>query len=230
MNTNFKVLAVMIAILLLSSGIALLIFQTHGTKKERPTLIRVACIGDSLTFWAEYPNDLWMLLGSNFSVGNFGVGGATVTVDSGKPYVNESVFQDAKEFKPEFVIIMLGTNDANPALKLNTSSFVNNYAQLIDEFQKLDSKPKVWIVKPPPVFNNGTGLSTESFDTYIIPAIEQVASKTNLPLIDVYTPLLDHPEYFKDGVHLNNEGSQVVANIIYNALILQLNSNQTHED
>ncbi len=177
MNTKFKLLAVIIVILLLSSGISLFIFQTFETKKEPSTPIRVACVGDSLTSWTEYPNDLWMLLGSNYSVGNFGVGGATITVSSGKPYVNESVFQDAKEFKPDIVIIMLGTNDANPALKPNTSSFVNNYAQLIGKFQELESKPKVWIVKPPPIFNNGTGLSTENFDTYIIPAIEQVASQ-----------------------------------------------------
>ena len=229
MNTNFKVLAVMIAILLLSSGVALFIFQKLENQKEHSTLIRVACVGDSLTSWTQYPNDLWMLLGSNFSVGNFGVGGATVTGNSGKPYVNESVFQSAKQFEPDIVIMMLGTNDANLALKPNTSSFVNNYAQLIVEFQRLDSKPKVWIVKPPPIFNNGTGLSTENFDAYIIPAIEQVASQTNLPLIDVYTPLLDHSEYFKDGVHLNDEGSQVVANIIYDALILHLSSGATPE-
>jgi acyl-CoA thioesterase-1 len=227
MNTKFKMLATIIVILLLSSGIALFIFQTFETKKEQPTLIRVACVGDSITSWTEYPNDLWMLLGSNYSVGNFGVGGATITVNSGKPYLNESIFQDAKEFKPDIVIIMLGTNDANPAIKPNTSSFVKNYAQLVDEFQRLDSKPKVWIVKPPPVLNNGTGLSTENFDAYIIPAIEQVASQTNLPLIDVYTPLLNHSEYFRDGVHLNDEGSQVIANIIYNALVLQSKSSLT---
>jgi lysophospholipase L1-like esterase len=219
MNTKFKVLAVMIAILLLSSGIVLFIFQTLGNKKEPSAPIRVACIGDSITFWTQYPNDLWMLLGSNYSVGNFGVGGATVTVDSGKPYVNESMFQDAKDFKPDIVIIMLGTNDANPALKPNTSIFVNNYVQMIGEFQRFDSKPKVWIVKPPPIFNDGTGLSTETFDTYVIPAIEQVANETNLPLIDLYTPLLDHSAYFKDGVHLNDYGSQAVASIIYHALI-----------
>jgi lysophospholipase L1-like esterase len=219
MNSKFKLLAVIIVILLLSSGIALVIFQTLGAKKDQLTTIRVACVGDSLTSWTQYPNDLWMLLGSNYSVGNFGVGGATITVNSGKPYINESIFQDAKEFKPDIILIMLGTNDANPALKLNTSNFVNNYVQMINEFQRLESKPKVWIVKPPPIFNNGTGLSTENFDTYIIPAIEKVASQTNLPLIDVYTPLLNHSEYFKDGVHLNNEGSQIVAYIIYNALI-----------
>jgi acyl-CoA thioesterase I len=220
MNIKFKLLAVLIVVLLLLSGISLFIFQILETPKDQFKPIRLACVGDSLTSWTQYPNDLWMLLGSNFSLGKFGVGGATITVNSGKPYINESVFQDAKEFKPDIVIIMLGTNDANPALKLNISSFVSNYIQLIGKFQELNSKPKVWIVEPPPIFNNGTGLSTENFDTYIIPAIQQVANKTNLSLIDVYTPLLHHPEYFKDGVHLNYDGSQVVANIIYNALDL----------
>lgn len=220
MDIKFKLLAVIIVILLLLSGVSLFIFQTFETKKEPSIPIRVACVGDSLTSWTEYSNDLWMLLGSNYSVGNFGVGGATITVSSGKPYVNESVFQDAREFKPDIVIIMLGTNDANPALKPNTSSFVKNYAQLIGKFRELESKPKLWIVKPPPIFSNGTGLSTANFDTYIIPAIEQVASQSHLPLIDLYTPMLGNSEYFVDGVHLNNEGSQVVANLIYKALNL----------
>ena len=75
------------------------------------------------------------VLGSNYSLGKFGVGGATIAVNSGKPYINESEFQDAKEFKPDIIIIMLGTNDANPALKLNISSFVRNYVQMIDNFK-----------------------------------------------------------------------------------------------
>jgi lysophospholipase L1-like esterase len=229
MINKLKLLAIVIIALILLSGIALVIFQISGTKKSSSVLIRVACVGDSITFWTQYPNDLRMLLGSNYSLGNFGVGAATITVNAGKPYLNESVLQNAKEFKPDIVIIMVGTNDANPALKLNASNFVNDYVLLISKFQGLDSKPKVWIAKPPPIFNNGTGLSTENFDTYIIPAIEQVANQTNLSLIDVYTPLLNHPEYFKDGVHLNSEGSQVVANIIYNALILQLSSSLTPE-
>jgi len=73
---------------------------------------------------------------------NFGVGGAAVELDSGKPYMNQSEFQNAKEFKPNIVIIMLGTNDANPALKQNASNFVADYSQLIDAFQSLASKPK----------------------------------------------------------------------------------------
>jgi hypothetical protein len=96
MNTGFKLLTVMIVVLLFSSFIMLFVFQTHETKKELSKPIRVACVGDSLTSWTEYPNDLWMLLGSNYSEGNFGVGGATITVNSGKPYVKESAFKMQK--------------------------------------------------------------------------------------------------------------------------------------
>ena len=57
MSSKFKLLAVIIVILLLSSGIALFIFQTNGAKKDPLTIIRVACVGDSLTHWTQYPND-----------------------------------------------------------------------------------------------------------------------------------------------------------------------------
>jgi lysophospholipase L1-like esterase len=40
----------------------------------------------------------------------------------------------------------------------------------------------------------------------------------NLPLIDVYTPLVNHPERFIDGVHPNVDGAHTIANIIHSAL------------
>jgi lysophospholipase L1-like esterase len=49
----------------------------------------------------------------------------------------------------------------------------------------------------------------------IIPKIQQVASDLGLPVIDVYSPMLGHPEYFVDGVHPNYEGASVIAETIY---------------
>ena len=83
-----------------------------------------------------------MLLGANYTVGNFGVGGSTASLDSENPYMNESAFQDAKEFQPNIVIIMLGTNDANPLIRPNNGSFVDDYVKLVEEFQALSSKPQ----------------------------------------------------------------------------------------
>jgi lysophospholipase L1-like esterase len=79
-----------------------------GTKS-----IRVACVGDSITAGTEYPVDLWQLLGSDYVVGNFGIGGATVALGTGSSWMNETGFEVAKRFQPEIVVVALGTNDAN---------------------------------------------------------------------------------------------------------------------
>lgn len=78
--------------------------------------IRVACVGDSITQGSGYPAKLQVLLGTNYSVGNFGVSGSTVTLNSTKPYMNQTAFEKAQQFQPKVVVIMLGTNDARTDL------------------------------------------------------------------------------------------------------------------
>jgi acyl-CoA thioesterase-1 len=90
-------------------------------------------------------------------VRNFGAGSTTVLLNSETPYMNTSVFQNALEFQPNIVIIMLGTNDAQPSLHRYNASFVGDYVKLVAAFQALSSKPKIWIVLPPPVFSNQSG-------------------------------------------------------------------------
>jgi lysophospholipase L1-like esterase len=53
------------------------------------------------------------MLGKDYSVGNFGLSGSTVSVNTEKPYVEQSAFQEAKDFQQSVVVIMLGTNDAH---------------------------------------------------------------------------------------------------------------------
>jgi len=217
---KLMLLAIGLAILIVSSGVASLFMLSDGNKDK----IRVACVGDSITGGTYYPLDLWMLLGSNYTVGTFGVGGSTASLDSGKPYMNESAFQDAKEFQPNIVIIMLGTNDANSLIRQSNGSFAEDYVKLIAEFQALSSKPKIWIVKPPPVFSNGTTPNAETFRDNVIPTIEQVANQTNLPIIDVYSALANNSDFFPDGVHPDSEGAILIANEIYKAITLQTSS------
>lgn len=219
MNWKWKLLAFAIATIVVISGVtAFMINTTQNTKKEKLP-IRVACVGDSITNMSEYPDDLWMLLGANYNVSRFGVGGATVTLNADTPYMDQPEFQEALDFQPNIVIIMLGSNDALPCLHRLNASFVADYIELVHAFQGLPSKPKIWIVKPSPIFDNGTGLSTEFFDTNVIPSIEQVAKETNLPTIDVYSALANQPDYFVDGVHPNSEGSKAIADVIYKSLL-----------
>ena len=137
-----KLLAIAVTIVLVSSGVTAYFVLTAGNKQPSSGAIRVACVGDSLTQSTFYPYDLGLLLGTaNYTVRNFGAGSTTVLLNTETPYMNTSVFQDALEFLPNIVIIMLGTNDAQPNLHEYNASFVADYVTLINAFQLL-SKAK----------------------------------------------------------------------------------------
>ncbi len=214
MNKKAKLLAIGAFILIAAVAGAFLVQMVQ--KQQSP--IRIACVGDSLTEGSDYPNELWMLLGSNYTVGTFGKGGTTVSLDAPTPYLQQAAFQEAKDFHPDIVVIMLGTNDALPAFQIYNAFFVDDYLRIITELQALQSKPQIWIVLPPPIFHNGTGLSTEFFSQNIIPKIQEAANQTNLPTINVYAALNSRPDCFPDGVHPNTEGSKLIAQEVYKAL------------
>jgi len=180
-------------------------------------IVRVACVGDSITSDTTYPDDLGALLGDGFDVVNFGVGRTTVSLDFEKPYYNQMSAQLARWFKPDIVVIMLGTNDAYLNAE-QRSSFINDYTTLISSFQSLSSKPQVFIILPPPVFDNPIGLNASIVENEILPLVTETAKSLDLPLIDAHTAMLGHPEYFVDGVHPNSEGAKVIATQVFNAI------------
>jgi len=208
-----KVLAVGVIVLILTLSFAAIFFVLPTLTADR-SLLRVACVGDSNTQLSDYPNELQTILGKTSIVKNFGVWGSTVNLNSNKPYLGESALQYALDFEPTTVVIMLGTNDAHPYVYQSVDQFVSDYKYLISQFQALDSKPKIYIVKPPPVLDNELDINGTDFVQGILPAIEQVAKEEGLPLIDVYGLLADHPEHLGDGVHLDEEGGRMVANLV----------------
>ena len=220
---KLTLLAICLAFLVTLSGGASF-FMLSGSKDNSSDKIRVACVGDSITGGTYYPDDLWMLLGSNYTVDNFGVGGTAASLDSISPYMHQIQFQRAKQFQPNIVIIMLGTNDANAIITPNNGSFVSSYVRLVEAFQELSTPPKIWLVKPPPVFSNGSTPSAEFLETNIIPGVEQVAQLTNTPVIDVHSALSNCSQFFPDGVHPDPDGSQLIANEIYRVISQQNSS------
>jgi len=222
-KVQHRLLSIGIVILLAASGLTVFLIYSSGHDKASSDLTRVACVGDSLTQSTAFPYDLWVLLGhSNYTVRNFGAGGTTVLLNSEAPYMNTSVFQDALDFQPNIVIIMLGTNDAQPSLVPYNSSFVGDYVKLIGAFQALASKPKIWVVLPPPLFSNQSGrISPEYLKFTLIPGIEQAASETNVPTINVYSALANSPNDFPDGEHPNDAGAKLIADEIYRVIAIQ---------
>src|SRR4051812_38761214 len=84
--------------------------------------VKVACVGDSITEGAglttpatqSYPARLQQLLGTNYLVKNYGVGGRTLLKQGDFPYWKEPAFTNSHTFGPNIVIIQLGTNDSKP--------------------------------------------------------------------------------------------------------------------
>lgn len=216
---NSKVLAIAVALIIITAGVSVYAINTSQNTKAQHFPIRVACVGDSITNFSDYPDDLWVLLGSNYAVHRFGVNGATASLYSEFPYIEQPEFQAAKDFQPDIVIIMLGTNDASADFPIYRTNYTDHYKQIVTAFQALPNKPQIWLVKPPPISNDGNNLSANSLLTNVIPGIEKVANETNLPTIDVYSALLNHTQCFVDGVHPDSEGSQLIAQTMYQALM-----------
>jgi lysophospholipase L1-like esterase len=191
------------------------------TSLNSTRVVRVACAGDSITEISGYPGYLQTLLGANYEVGNFGVCGATVRTDSYTPYVEEEAFTQVAEFQPDIIVLILGTNDARTDNYDSIDSFVDNYKNLINQLQALDSKPKVFIAKPPPMFQNYLELNPTDYDEGVIPKIKQVAKELNLPLVDLYSVLENRPDCFEDGVHPNSKGATIIAETVYEFLSSQ---------
>jgi len=188
---------------------------------------KVACIGDSITYGARirnrnvnsYPAQLGRMLGEGYSVSNFGVSGATLLKKGNKPYWRQRAFGFARKSLPDVVVIKLGTNDTKPANWKHSDSLVDDYVEMVKTFQGLDSKPKVFICYPVPVFPEQWGINDKAVREGVIPAVNTVAEKTGAGIIDLYAPLKEKSELFPDKVHPNAEGAKIIAETVARAIM-----------
>jgi acyl-CoA thioesterase I len=181
-----------------------------------PKVVKVACIGDSITERSGYPFKLQLLLGGNYEVRNFGVSGSTASVDSNISYMNQSAFDRALAFKPDFVIIMLGTNDANRAT-CNDTDISDDYMRIVNAFQTLNSSPEIVFVDSPPIYSTYSGYNNTFLASEIIPKINDLADQMDIPTVDMYYTM-SNSDYFADGIHPNYDGSTILADTMYGAV------------
>jgi acyl-CoA thioesterase I len=207
------------SITLIAVLIILVVISAHLTLTQTAAgSIRVACVGDSITEGSGYPHKLQTMLGSGYVVANFGVSGSTVVNNSTIPYMNQSAFERAKSFNPDIVIIMLGTNDANVNISLSEDNFEDDYSQLIEDFQQLEGKQLVWVVRSPPIFNTNSAWNNTVLETTILPHVDNVADRFDLPIINMYETFGNHTELLADGIHPTDDGSTVIASTVYDAI------------
>ena len=189
--------------------------------------IRVACVGDSITFGSgikdrknyNYPLVLGKSLGVKFDVRNFGVSGATMLKKGDFSYWERPAFKQATEFNPHVVIIKLGTNDTKPQNWKHSSYYAVDYEAMIDHFASLPAKPKIWLCSPAPVYQTRWGINEQSVVEGVIPQVQALAKRKNLPIIDLYAALSDKPEMFPDKIHPNAAGAKVMAETIEAAIL-----------
>jgi lysophospholipase L1-like esterase len=183
----------------------------------------VACVGNSITegygLETTYPQALQQLLGEQYEVRNYGVSGRTLLKKGDFPYWNEAKYQEVLAWNPDVVVIKLGTNDSKPQNWQHKKDFVKDYVKLVKSFKKLPSKPKVYITYPIPVFENKWGITEAVVKNEILPAINKIARKAKVEIIDLNTPFIGQAALTYDGVHPNDEGAALLANEVYKVLM-----------
>ncbi len=187
--------------------------------------VRVACIGNSITDGSGidyvdangYPAQLQKILGNGYFVRNFGYSARTMLNNGNRPYMKEQKWQDAKAFNPNIVVIKLGTNDSKPLnWDKHSKEFTKDMQQMIDELGKLEAKPTIYLCTPIKARTYNSTLPNAIRDSVlvadIIPAIEKVAKKNKLQLIDL-RPLIDPKgkNMNRDGIHPNKAGAGLMA-------------------
>lgn len=187
--------------------------------------VRVACIGNSITAgyglpnssYQAYPAQLGALLGTGFSVNNYGESGKTMSQASVNTYWGTNGYNNAVAFDPQIVIINLGTNDADPVRwNVYGADFDDDYKAMIDVFRQNGKNPIIFVCRTSPKFANDA--QSTIIKDEVIPIINQVSTDKGTYIIDFYNNLLTAGSSFPDGVHPNFDGSALMAQIAYNAI------------
>lgn len=202
--------------------IAVFLFVNFAVGAQNKT-VKIACIGNSITYGSgitdkprdAYPAQLARMLGAGYSVRNFGFSGRTMLQKGNYPYMKEEMFFDAIKWKPDVVIIMLGTNDSKSKNWKFKSDFETDYLTMITAFDTLSSHPEIYAVAPVPAFLDAYGISNTVIKDEIYPIVKKVAKIKNIHFFDLYNPMLGTRKMFPDGIHPNAEGSGEMAKLIY---------------
>lgn len=221
---------------------------THGlsgkyaNEEVKSGQIKVACIGDSITYghgvenWEKnnYPAVLQELLGDAYHVANFGSSGACINPNGDQPYKNRAVYQESLDYKPDIIVIMMGTNDSKAKNWVDMDNFISEYNALLHDYYDGEEPPKVYIALCTEAYYTDksdpeTGVAQFDIQPVIIDEIVETLAQ-GLPecdcdlmvsgIIDLHTLTEAHPEWFEtDGIHPNVDGAKAMAETIAEAIL-----------
>lgn len=220
----------------LFAAFAVCVFTSSPALAVQASPIRVACLGDSITAGARvdaatesYPACLQKLLGEDYEVRNFGIGGATL-IKTGRPNI-WSQLEAVKTYEPQIAIISLGTNDTVSGRRKNWEKidrFDNDFSELIKTLAELPSKPRIVLCTPTAMVLNTPGLSEQRLAnlTERKPRLQELCVRIrklalkheaqNVSLLELNAVLQGRPELLSqgDGVHPNTAGYLAIAETV----------------
>lgn len=198
-------------------------------EEAEQTPVRIACVGDSLTYGynssnpetQSYPAKLQSLLGEEYAVQNFGVNSATMLKKGNKPYWNQAAYSQSMASDPDIVILMLGTNDSKEVnWREHGGEFLSDMEEMIRGYQELPSSPQVYVgISPRLTADEVMELVNEVIVNEIGPLQRQAARELGCPVLDIYqlSETLGE-EDFNDCVHPTDMGYQKIASYIFGEL------------
>ncbi len=159
----------------------------------------VAFLGDSITRGWRYPRT------------NFGIfGNTTAQMLARFP-------QTIPGHNYGKVIILGGTNDV--LLHLSSAETIHNLEMLGEETVNENAEPVLCEI--PPIFHNYVPGDTKNYMPAVIDLNRRIASlahQHHWKLVDYYTPLVNHPAYLADGVHMKRRGYLVMEAVLLSQL------------
>ena len=150
--------------------------------------------------------------GAKFLIGNFAHPQATIldhALSNPKSYLRSDELKLAEAFAPHLVV--LGPFGDHEALaKIGFDNFTRDLRALLDRLAAFPSHPQILVALPIP---HGPKDDDENYRR-IRRETEQVAREKKLAIIDLWTPFLGHPEFYKDATHLTIPGRQQLAKVV----------------
>jgi hypothetical protein len=236
------------------SGVALagVLALTASARMAVAAPIKVSCIGEQTTHsdlyptttnqpvgMQEYPAMLQTLLGSGYTVMNYGDCCASVisgyTASETHPFINGNKFGPSISFAPDIVIIgswgrhdwgksaqtALAAFEAGDTMTTYTK-FQTDYDTLVSKYLAAASKPKIFCSTPIPIPFGMDGPDDGYKTSPAAAAITAVCQKYNLPIIDLYTAFTGHMEYYINPPDKDSEGEHTsVAGMMETAMLVR---------
>ena len=178
-----------------------------------------------LFFLRRYPAVLRRLIGSGAQVAAFAVNDRTLQDTGNKPFRKERAFRQSREFGPDTVVILLGTNDSKDVNWISAAAFRQQYAELIAAYRALSPAPRIVICTPPCAFKpfNRFFYLTNDAKLDRIPEIAEevktIAAENGTELVDLYALTQGKRDLFgPDGLHPNAAGAKVIAEAVFRTL------------